>query len=56
MFKILLFTVVFFGGVALGGGLRYTQVSAQLSEVEVTGDLMPSTNSALGNTAGGSCG
>ncbi|NCP67746.1 hypothetical protein GW777_06045 [Candidatus Peregrinibacteria bacterium] len=56
MYKILLFTVVFFAGIALGGGLRYSQVEAQLSSVEVTGNPMPTSNAPLGNAGGGSCG
>lgn len=56
MFKILLFTVVFFAGIALGGGLRYSQVEAQLSAVEITSNLLPAEGSSLGNAGAGSCG
>jgi hypothetical protein len=56
MLKVLLFTVVFFSGIALGGGLRYTQVEAQLADVEVTNVAMPSSSTPMGNAGAGSCG
>jgi len=56
MLKFLLFTFVFVAGIALGGGLRYTQVEAQLSSVEATSGAVPSAGAPLGNQGGGSCG
>jgi len=54
--KILLFGFVFAGGILLGGGLRYTQVEAQLSEVEVTAAPIPTNTGSLGGGNAGSCG
>lgn len=56
MLKILSFTVVFFAGIALGGGLRYAQVEAQLSEVEIQNTMVPSSGANMGQAGGGTCG
>ena len=56
MQKILLCALVFVLGLAMGGGLRYSQVEAQFSSVEATGSIVPAAAPLGGNGGGGSCG
>jgi len=56
MLKIFTFAAVFVLGVLLGGGLRYSQVEAQLADVEIKNTLVPSSGATMGSGGGGSCG
>lgn len=48
--------VVFFSGLTLGGAMRYTQIEAQLSDVEITSNILPGGSAPLGNGAASTCG
>lgn len=56
MLKIFTFAMVFILGVIIGGGVRYSQVKAQLADVQIQNTLVPSNGASMGAAGGGSCG
>ena len=55
MLKIMTFAFVFVAGVAFGGGFRYAQVEAQLSDLEVQNVMIPNAGAPMGAPGGGTC-